>query len=154
MDMIDKKILTELQKDATQNSSKLARKLNIPISTVHHRIKKLISDKTIEKIQAKLSPERVGKPILAFIFVTFDYRNTTSKVLSQRDSAEIIGRFSEVQEIHVISGAFDMLVKVRGKTNDEISSFVIDKLRTVRGVDKATTMFVMATEKEDFSIQL
>ncbi len=86
--------------------------------------------------------------------MTFDYRNTTSKIISQRDSAEIIGRFSEVQEIHVISGAFDMLVKVRGKTNDEISSFVIDKLRTVRGVDKATTMFVMATEKEDFSIQL
>ena len=47
-----------------------------------------------------------------------------------------------------------MLVKVRGKTNEEISSFVIDKLRTVKGVDKATTMFVMATEKEDFSIQL
>jgi len=84
--------------------------------------------------------------------VTFDYRNTTSKVLSQRDSAEIIGRFPEVQEIHVISGAFDMLVKVRGKNNDEISSFVIDKLRTVKGVDKATTMFVMATEKEDFSL--
>jgi DNA-binding Lrp family transcriptional regulator len=154
MDMIDKKILTELQKDATQNSSKLARKLNIPISTIHHRIKKLFAEKKIEKIQAKLAPERVGKPILAFIFVTFDYQNTANKVLSQRDSAEIIGRFEEVQEIHVIAGEFDMLIKVRGSNNEEISSFVVDKLRTVKGVDKARTMFVMFTEKEDFSIQL
>ena len=152
--MIDKKILTELQEDATQNSSKLARKLNIPISTIHHRIKKLFAEKKIEKIQAKLSPEKVGKPILAFIFVTFDYQNTANKVLSQRDSAEIIGRFEEVQEIHVIAGEFDMLIKVRGANNEEISSFVIDKLRTVKGVDKARTMFVMFTEKEDFSIQL
>ena len=90
---------------------------------------------------------------MAFIFVTFDYQNTSSKSLSQRDSAKMIGMFKEVQEVHVISGEFDMLIKIRGEDNEEISNFVIDKLRTIKGVDKARTMFVMATEKEDISIR-
>ncbi|MDH5450845.1 MAG: Lrp/AsnC ligand binding domain-containing protein, partial [Candidatus Bathyarchaeota archaeon] len=74
--------------------------------------------------------------------------------LSQRRLAEQISKLPEVQEVHIITGDWDILMKVKDKNVDAIGKFVIDKLRTVKGIQKTLTCMVFHTEKESSTIML
>ncbi len=155
MDNIDIKLLEELQRNAQQTTSQLSKTLNMPITTIHHRIKRLYEEGFIKSIRAILNPEKVNKSVLSFILVSFDYAILGSKEkLSQRLAAKKIAEFPLVQEIHLLAGEDDMLIKVRGRDNKEISDFVLDQLRTVPGISKTRTVFVMDSAKEDTRICL
>jgi DNA-binding Lrp family transcriptional regulator len=59
-----------------------------------------------------------------------------------------------VQEVHIITGDWDILIKVRERDVDTIGKFVIDRLRAVKGVEKTLTCVVFETEKETTDIKL
>jgi len=68
--------------------------------------------------------------------------------MSQRDTAEEISTISGIFEVHMISGEYDMLLKVRGASMEEIGSLVIDKLREVKGVARTLTCAVFTTVRD------
>jgi Lrp/AsnC family leucine-responsive transcriptional regulator len=76
------------------------------------------------------------------------------KPFSQRDGAAEIAKFPEVQEVHIITGDWDLLIKLRAESVDSIGQFVIDKLRFVRGIEKTLTCMVFETCKETTEIPL
>jgi DNA-binding Lrp family transcriptional regulator len=92
----------------------------------------------------------------AFVLATFSYRSSggAEAALSQREVAREVAGFPEVQEVHVISGDWDLLIKVKTKDIDAVGSFVVDKLRTVRGIEKTVTCMVFDTAKETPEISL
>jgi len=65
-----------------------------------------------------------------------------------------ISKFPEVQEVHIISGDWDILIKVKEKDVDAIGKFVVDKLRTVKGIEKTLTCMVFDTLKETTNIPI
>jgi DNA-binding Lrp family transcriptional regulator len=66
--------------------------------------------------------------------------------------AKEIARFPEVQEVHIITGDWDLLLKVKGKDVDAVGKFVIDRLRMVKGIEKTLTCMVFETSKETTEI--
>lgn len=68
--------------------------------------------------------------------------------MSQRKLATRIARFSHVYEVHIITGEYDLLVKARGKSLDEIGILVVDKIRGLKGVDKSYTLACYSTVLE------
>jgi len=74
--------------------------------------------------------------------------------LSQRKIAKEIAKFPEVQEVHIITGDWDILIKIKEKDVETIGKFVIDKLRIVEGIEKTLTCMVFETEKETTDIVL
>jgi Lrp/AsnC family leucine-responsive transcriptional regulator len=70
------------------------------------------------------------------------------KGLSQRDTAEDIALLSGIFEVHMISGEYDMLLKVRGSSMEDVGRLVIDRLRDVKGVARTLTCTVFSTVKE------
>ena len=74
--------------------------------------------------------------------------------MSQRKVAREIAGFSEVQEVNIISGEWDMLTKVKAKDVDSVGKFVVDKLRLIRGIEKTLTCFIFESEKESTAIPL
>ena len=62
--------------------------------------------------------------------------------------AERIYKYPEVQSTYLISGGFDLLVFMEGKTLREISSFVSQKLSTLDSVLSTTTHFVLKKYKD------
>jgi DNA-binding Lrp family transcriptional regulator len=109
--------------------------------------------KIIKEYRAILDSTKLHRGTIAFILVSFSYRNGDVAVL-QREIAAKIAKFPEVQEVHIISGSWDILIKAREKTVQAIGNFVIDKLRTVKGIDKTLTCLVFATQKETTEIFL
>ena len=62
--------------------------------------------------------------------------------------AERIYNYPEVQSVYLISGAFDLLVILQGKTLREVSSFVSDKLSTLDTVLSTATHFILKKYKD------
>lgn len=155
LDKKDIEILNELQKDCRQSLKKIARKLNMSITTVYERMKKLENAKVIKSYKAILDPEKAGSPVIAFIFIRMRYHYPEmSEPLSQRDVAKKISFIRGVSEVHIIGGEWDIFVKARGKNLKEIGDFVIDRLRKIKGIDRTLTTHSWVTVKESPEIDL
>ena len=66
--------------------------------------------------------------------------------------AERIYNYPEVQSVYLISGAYDLLVILEGKTLKEIAGFVSDKLSTLPSVLSTATHFVLKKYKDHGTI--
>lgn len=75
------------------------------------------------------------------------------KITPERDGgfdriAERIARFSEVETCYLMSGAYDLLVLVHGKTLHSVASFVAARLSSIEGVLSTATHFMLKVYKE------
>ncbi len=66
--------------------------------------------------------------------------------------AERIYKYPEVSAVYLISGGFDLLVSLEGKTLKEVSTFVSDKLSTLDSVLSTSTHFILKKYKDHGSI--
>lgn len=151
----DRLILEELQVNCKKSTKEIAKKLKMPISTIYLRIKKLEKEGVIKGHTSIIDGKYLDKGTTAFILASFVSRLPgINHNLSQRDIAKKIARFPEVQEVHIISGDWDILIKVKGKDTEEIGKFVVDKLRGIEGIDKTLTCMTFGTAKETLKISL
>jgi len=148
LDEKDLAILNLLQKNCKMTAKEIAKKINSPITTVFAKIKRMEQQGIIKEYRAILDHKKLNFGVTAFILASFSYRTDEETPLSQRAIAEQISKFPEVQEVHIISGDWDILIKVKDKDVDSIGRFVIDKLRTVKGIEKTLTCMVFDTPKE------
>jgi len=144
LDDKDHAILEELMKDSRKTTKAIAKELRIPRATVHDRIVKMEQRKTIRRYTAIPDYVQLGHGIIAFILVQF----SPQEGMSQRETAEEISELNGIHEVHMISGEYDMLLKVRGSSMEEIGKLVIDKLREVKGVARTLTCACFTTVKE------
>lgn len=152
-DSKDLQILKIIQDDCHLTAREISERTGSPITTVFARIKRLENLGVIRGYHAVLEAAKLNAGTTAFIFVSFAYKGE-EKVLSQRKVAKEIAGFSDVQEVHIISGEWDILIKVKARDVDSVGKFVVDKLRLVRGIEKTLTCFVFETEKESTAIPL
>jgi DNA-binding Lrp family transcriptional regulator len=144
LDETNKKLLQLLQEDSKQSISNLSKGLGIGISAIHARMKTLKDTSVIDRYTAVVNPDKVGRGTLAFILVTVRYRVPGRKgVLSQREFCNEIAGHPLVQGVHVLSGEYDVLLKVRAENIEEMNKFIVDFLRELPEVDRTLTMFAM-----------
>jgi len=147
--------LKRLQENCKATTKQIAREINSPITTVFAKIKRLKKLGIIKAYKAVLDARKLDRGATAFILASFSYGpEEAQELLSQRKLAEQISKLPEVQEVHIITGDWDILMKVKDKNVDAIGNFVIDKLRMVKGIQKTLTCMVFHTEKESSTILL
>jgi Lrp/AsnC family leucine-responsive transcriptional regulator len=144
LDEKDSAILDELVRDSRKTTKAIARELDIPRATVHDRIFKMEQKKVIKKYTAVPDYSQLGIGVSAFILVQFG----PQEGLSQRETAEEISELKGIYEVHMISGEYDMLLKVRGSSMEDIGNLVIDRLREIKGVSRTLTCACFMTIKE------
>ena len=149
LDKRDKEILKLLQKNCKMTAKEMAKKIGSPITTVYSKIKRMEELGIIRQYKVILDSKKLDKGTTAFILVSFAYRpGGREKPLSQRDVARQIAVFPEVQEVHIITGGWDILIKVKADHVDTLGKLVMDKLRMVEGVENTLSCIVYETVKE------
>jgi len=146
--MIDKKdqiILEELKKNSRNSTKAIASNIKIPRVTVHDRIQKMLDKGIIKSFTTVVDYKKTGLPSKVFVFVSF-LHNTN---VSQRELANRIAKIQGIYEVHIISGEYDLLLKVRGESLEKIGKLVVDKLRDLKGVGKTLTCACFETVKEE-----
>lgn len=155
LDEKDVAILSLLQENSQLTAKQIAKKVNAPITTVFAKINRMEELGVIKEYRAILAPEKLDASTAAFILASVSYRaKLDSLPVSQRAVAEEIAKFPEVQEVHIITGDWDLLIKLRGASVDAIGKFVVDRLRLVNGLEKTLTCMVFETLKETTKIAL
>lgn len=155
LDEKDQAILQMIQENCKLTAKQIAKKINSPITTVFAKTKRMEELGIIKQYGAILSPEKMNLGTAAFILASVSYRAKTNDApVSQRVVAEEIARFPEVQEVHIITGDWDLLIKLRAENVDAVGKFVVDKLRLIKGLEKTLTCMVFETAKETTSLPL
>jgi DNA-binding Lrp family transcriptional regulator len=153
LDEKDLAILQLIQENSKLTANQIAKKINSPITTVFAKTKRMEELGIIKQYRAILAPEKLNLSTAAFILASVSYRTKNDDTpVSQRDVAEEIARFPEVQEVYIITGDWDLLVKLRAENVDAVGKFVVDKLRLIKGLEKSLTCMVFETVKETTSL--
>jgi DNA-binding Lrp family transcriptional regulator len=145
-----KDILKILEKDARTTVEQIAIMTGQSKAAVTKDINRAEKDHTILKYKTIINWDKVdnGSQVSALIEV---------KVTPQRDVgydaiAERIYRFPQARTVYLVSGTYDLLILVTGKTMQEVADFVAQKLAPVEGVQSTITHFLLKRYKEDGEI--
>jgi DNA-binding Lrp family transcriptional regulator len=147
--MLKKKILRILEKDARMTPDQIATMTGASVDEVTRIIRQAEEERAIIKYKALINWDKLGNDhVMAFIEV---------KIAPQRDVgfdaiAERIYKFEEARTVYLMSGTFDLLVLVAGKSMHEVSDFVTQKLAPIEGVTATASYFLLKRYKEDGEI--
>ena len=144
------KILELLEKNAKASIEDIANELNASKKDVITAIAELEADKVICGYSAIINWDKITEEKCNALIEV--------KVTPQRGTgfdriADRISRFDEVDSIYLISGGYDFMVIINGKSMKEVSSFVFNKLATIDYVQSTATHFVLKKYK-DHGVQL
>ncbi len=155
LDEKDSAILALIQKDSKLTAKQISKRIGSPITTVFAKIKRMEEMGIIQEYRAIVASEKLGAGTTAFILASVSYRAKSDDLpVSQRAVAAEVAKFPEVQEVHIITGDWDLLIKLRAENVDAIGKFVVDKLRLIRGLEKALTCMVFETIKETTEVAI
>jgi Lrp/AsnC family leucine-responsive transcriptional regulator len=152
LDEKDLAILVLIQENSKLTANQIAKKIGAPITTVFAKTKRMEELGIIKQYRAMLSAEKLGFATSAFILASVSYRGKDDMPITQREVAEEIAKYSEVQEVHIITGDWDLLMKLRAENVEAVGKFVVDKLRYIKGLEKTLTCMVFETVKETTSL--
>lgn len=139
------KILNIIEKNSKIDRKDLAILLGADEETVAHEIDEMEKEKIICGYHTMIAWDKTDtEKVTAMIEV---------RVAPQRGQgfdkiAERIYNYPEVESVYLISGAFDLMVTIEGKTLREVSSFVTNKLSTLEGVLSTETNFILKKYKD------
>jgi Lrp/AsnC family leucine-responsive transcriptional regulator len=149
-DDIDKKLLELLQHDCRQTNKELSNKLNLSVTAVYERIKKLEREHVINKYVALVKKESVQKAFVAFCHIKLVQHSHEYVIKFERDVANLV----EVLECYHISGDYDYLLKVLVKDMGEFREFVVNKLTSIDHIGSTHSMFVINEVKHSTAITI
>jgi Lrp/AsnC family leucine-responsive transcriptional regulator len=145
LDSKDHEVIEALRNDSRKSFAKLAEELGIPRATLQDRVRKLLKDGVIKKFTIVPNYAKLGKQITAFVMVSF----SPVPGLSQRELAKEIAATENVQEVYLISGQWDILVKIRVEKVEDVGKLVIDRVRGIRGVARTETCVSFECVREE-----
>ncbi len=140
-----KEILDAISRNGRFSTTDLAAMLGTDKETVKKEIKEMEDAKVICGYPTLINWDQTDcEKVTALIEV---------KVTPQRDMgfdkvAERIYKFEEVESVYLMSGNYDLMVIIEGKSMQEISRFVSRKLSTLESVTSTATYYVLKKYKE------
>lgn len=141
IDEIDVKILELLQEDGRMQRSDVAEVVDLSISAVSDRMRKLEERGVIQGYRAVVDPKRLHLDITAFIRVSVEGSERYSGFVDR------VSDMQQVLEVHSITGEGSHLLKVRTTNTTTLERFLSD-IQAIPGVTHTTTSIVLSSFKE------
>ena len=113
LDATDKNLLKYLQQDCKQTNKELSLKLNLSVTAVYERIKKLEREGIIEKYVTLLNPKKVELGLLVFCQIKLIQHAKEYLTKFEQEVTQL----EEVLECFHVSGEYDYLLKILVKAN-------------------------------------
>lgn len=137
-------LLKILQTNAMESRENIARMLNLPEAEVARRIADYEKRGVIRGYQAILNEDMLD---LDKVTAVIEVKVTPEREGGFNHVAERISRFPEVQSAYLVSGAYDLLLFVEGRTLRDVAAFVSERLAPLEGVVSTSTHFMLKTYK-------
>jgi DNA-binding Lrp family transcriptional regulator len=137
-------LLKILQTNALESRANIARMLDVTPEEIDRRIADYEKRGVIRGYQAILNEDRLDLDSVTAVIEV--------KVAPQREGgfdniAQRVSRFPEVRSAYLMSGTYDLLLFVEGRTLREVAGFVSERLSPLEGVLSTSTHFMLKTYK-------
>jgi Lrp/AsnC family leucine-responsive transcriptional regulator len=150
MDTIDKQLLSLLQNDTKQTTKELSVKLNLSVTAVYERIKKLEREGIIQKYVTLLDRNKIDKSFVVFCHIKLVQH---SKEFLTTFEKEVI-KLNEVLECFHVSGEYDYILKIFVKDMNEYREFMVTKLTTLKHIGSTHSTFMIGEVKNTTSFSV
>ena len=148
-ELIRKEILYYIEKNSRANLGELAVLLGTDEVTVANEIAEMEKDKVICGYHTLIDWDKAGVELVTALI---EVRMTPQRSQGFDKIAERICSYPEVHAVYLISGGYDLLVSLEGKTLKEVSQFVSEKLSTLDSVISTATHFILKKYKDHGTI--
>ena len=150
LDKRDKKLINLLQNDSKQTTKQLSLQLDLSVTAVYERIKKLEKESVIQKYVAIINKDKIEKSFLVFCHIKLIQH---SKEYVTTFEYEIL-KLEEVSECFHVSGDYDYILKIYVKDMDEYRGFMVTKLTAIKHIGSTHSTFAIEQVKNTTAIQL
>ncbi len=150
LDSIDKKLLQYLQKDCKQTHKELSGKLNLSVTAIYERIKKLERQGVISRYVALVDKKKVELGFVVFCQIKL-MQHTKEFVLHFEKE---VTKLPEVLECYHVSGDFDYLLKVVVTDMESFREFMVKKLTTIKYIGSTHSAFMIGEVKHTTALTL
>lgn len=141
MDNTDIKIINALSENARISASDLSDRVNLSVSAVIERIKKLESAGVIRQYTTILDETKFGLDVTAFICILMDHPRFNEQF------TDFAKKRSAIVECHYVAGDYDYLIKIRTDSTHSLER-LLDEVKSVPGVGRTKTLLVLSTSKQ------
>ncbi len=148
-DTVDKQLLEYLQADSKQTNKELSNKLNLSVTAVYERIKKLEKSGFIDGYTALINKQKIERNFVTFCHVKLLQHSQEFVYSFEREVKSI----EEVLECYHISGDYDYLLKVIVKDMEAFREFMVKKLTKISHIGSTHSMFVINKVKQTHVIR-
>ena len=149
LDPKDKKLLVLLQNDAKKTTKELASELDLSVTAVFERIKKLEKQQIIKRYVALLNPEKIQKNFIVLCHVKLVQHK--KEYISQFEKE--ITQIPEVLECFHVSGDSDYILKICVKDIQEYREFMVSKLTNLQHIASTQSSFMIKEVKNSTVIE-
>ena len=143
------KILTFIEKNSRIDLAELAVILGVEEVDVANELEAMEQERIICGYPTLIDWDKAG---IEKVSALIEVRATPQREMGFDKVAERIARYPEVNAVYLISGGFDFLVSLEGKTLREVSQFVSEKLSTIDTVLSTKTNFILKKYKDHGTI--
>jgi len=150
LDTIDKKLLKLLQEDSKRTTKELSLKLDLSVTAVYERIKKLEREGIIEKYVVLINRNKIQKGFVVFCHLKL--MQHTKEFISQFEK-EVV-KLTEVLECFHVSGDYDYILKICVENMEEYREFMVTKLTTLQHIGSTHSTFMIGEVKNTTAFTL
>ncbi|MBO5667149.1 MAG: Lrp/AsnC family transcriptional regulator [Firmicutes bacterium] len=145
MDIIDVKILEVLQANSRVSISELSKKVNLSLSAVSERLKKLESSNVIEKYTVILNSQALDKELSVIMNISLENPHMTSDFLN------FVRTEDEILECHYVTGEYDYVLKITTR-NTATLELLMNRIKGISGIKRTQTNVVLSSVKHMYSV--
>ena len=143
MDGIDRKIVRELQRDASLSHAALAERVGASAASVWRRIRSLEQAGVLGPTVRLASPEALGRAVNVLCQV----RMSRQSVEARADFEQFIQSREEIVECYAMSGEWDYLLRIAVKDVADYDRFVMRGVLAHPSVANAASNFALRQVK-------
>jgi Lrp/AsnC family leucine-responsive transcriptional regulator len=150
MDIVDRKLLCLLQKDAKQTTKELSLKLNLSVTAVYERIKKLEREGIISHYVALLNRNKINKGFVVFCHLKLIQHSRELLTIFEKEVVQL----DEVLECFHVSGDYDYILKVCVNDMEAYREFMVTKLTNLQHIGSTHSTFMIGEVKNTTEFKL
>jgi len=139
LDLIDIRILNELQNDSSHSNVELAKRVHLSPSPCLMRVKALRDKGVIRNYVALADPKVLGLGLNVFISISL--KEQSKEALAKFE--ERISEHDEVMECYLMTGDSDYLIRVAVADMGALEKFILEQLTPISGIEKIRSSFAL-----------
>ena len=143
LDQKDFSLIDYLRRDGRGKIGDISKSTGIPRATVFERISKLTGLGIIKNFTVSLDYEKLGLPVMAYVMLSYD----SESGVNQNILCESLAQMDNIIGVSILSGEWDIIVLTVQKSIRDLSTFVLDRLRNMKGISRTQTFTVFQSFK-------